>query len=479
MIKTKLTALFTLALILLSSLSIPVYSSGTVVGEMAEILDYSGDDALAKMAEVGMLLGSGGGITHAYGQESASRLQAAIMLLRLMNKETVAINYTTGTTYTDGISAIGWAGGRNVVSYVKDNPEVGFSGYPDGSFNPNGGITGQMYYKLILHALGYEYGTDYVWSGGNNDVLAKSISIGLTKGAELYSKELKVVDFSEMTCQALQLMMKDGTKTLGEHLGKEITKTTNTDTNTNTGTLTYDLSAYTNSVEAEKLYKKTNATDLMRGAYRMPIADNDFYDNFWDGWSLDKKMIAMKAFLTQKGYFNGEINSEFNYTNSIYDRNIKKDEFMEAFLAFQNDHTGENTPIVYKNIGYQPALYMAGEQQLMFDMKIEDKFYREFAAWTYDVDPAVSKMNVNLLENEYRLKTGNQTTNPKKYVIYADIASNTYYLTEGLEIVSQNVISLDGANTISSGKFEGLSSAIVSQATINVYSSNLTLSVVD
>src|SRR5690606_463303 len=115
-----------------------------------------------------------------------TRMQAAIMFLRLKGLEAEAKAFTGEANFADG--NIAWAEGANILAYLKANPQLGWQG--DGvNFNPDKTITAQEYYKVMLEALGYKQTTttpvevigDFAWA----DVMTFAASKGLTKVADV------------------------------------------------------------------------------------------------------------------------------------------------------------------------------------------------------------------------------------------------------------------------------------------------------
>lgn len=430
--------------------------------------------------EVGMLKGEGGGVTDEYAQSDVTRFQSAIMLLRLKGLEDVAMAYTNGGQYSDVNSTIGWQPGRNMLSYIHDHPDVGFNGYPDGTFNPNGKITGQMFQKLLLETLGYEYGVDYTWSG----VIDQATKIGMPELNDEYSKNLTVDDISEATVEALGLKLKGKSDTLAETLNIDESKLE--ETPIVVGDIRYDFSEFENMTKAENdaLYKKTYATDLMRGEYRFPYGlkiSSDIY--YWDVTSLDDKVIAAKTFLVQKGYFNGEINTD--YTPGVYtSQKFYSNDFIDAMNDYQGLVAGQFTPYDFENINSTFTFFIANEQYAMFTPGFitGDSYVETFDNGdAYDIQKAVAPMTVDRLEYMFRQNGGTSSQVSTEYIIYADNASNVYYVTKGKEIISSNIMYKDGKDLNKTGlidgnsiqSFVGLSDSIKNKAIIKSSWSNI------
>jgi len=196
----------TLALVLALAM---VFSTITVA--FAE--DTLGEDAQV-CADLGMLQGEGGTVDAAYAATAPTRLQAAVMFLRLKGLEAEALAFTGEDNFADG--EIAWAEGANLIAYLKANPQLGWIG--DGtSFNPTGVMTAQAYYKVMLEALGYKQTTaevagDFTWE----EVLTFAASVGLSKVADV--ENFTVNDLAVATVEALKVNVKDTEKTLAATL---------------------------------------------------------------------------------------------------------------------------------------------------------------------------------------------------------------------------------------------------------------------
>jgi hypothetical protein len=157
--------------------------------------------------DLGMLKGSDGGVTTQYLQSSPTRIQAAILFLRLKGLENTALSYKGTNNFADA-SEMKWDQGRNIMAYLKDHPELGWTGIGNNKFNPNSQIDVKSYYKVMLEALGYAEGTDFQW----NDVLTFAASKDLKSVAG--TTNFVVDNIATATMEALKAGMKSGNNTL-------------------------------------------------------------------------------------------------------------------------------------------------------------------------------------------------------------------------------------------------------------------------
>jgi len=154
---------------------------------------------------LGMLIGDGTGLTNAYLTKVPTRIQAAVLYLRLKGLEKEAMAYKGASNFDDINKAI-WA--ENVMAYLKAHPELGMVGMGDNKFSPDTYINAQGYYKILLEALGYKSGTDFAWE----DTIAFANSKGLNKVASVTNFTLN--DLATATVEALKASIKGSVDTL-------------------------------------------------------------------------------------------------------------------------------------------------------------------------------------------------------------------------------------------------------------------------
>ncbi len=191
----------TLALILAFAM---VFSTISFVFADEEVVAVS--DEAAALGTLGVLEGDGGGVTAEYTAKELNRLTAAIMVLKLKGLYAEALEFDGVENFPDAEN-MAWAEGKNILAYLKANPEVGFAG--DGSaFNPDAIFTEQMLYKVLLESLGYKQTTgevvgDFAWDG----TIAFAEEIGLKpENAE----KLTVDGLAKAVVGALKAENKDG-----------------------------------------------------------------------------------------------------------------------------------------------------------------------------------------------------------------------------------------------------------------------------
>ncbi|MDQ0113775.1 plastocyanin/azurin family copper-binding protein [Paenibacillus harenae] len=112
-------------------------------------------------AELGLLIGEGNGVNAAYLGKSSTRLQAAIISLRLNGKLNEALAFTGNNNFSDA-DQVGKAN-QPVLAYLKSNPELGWQGAGNNRFDPSAAISSQQFYKVILENLGYKTGADFTY----------------------------------------------------------------------------------------------------------------------------------------------------------------------------------------------------------------------------------------------------------------------------------------------------------------------------
>ncbi len=128
-----------------------------------------------------------------------------------------ALNYPFVENFSDHMD-LGWIQGRNILGYLKEHPQLGYQGYPDGTFRPNADMSVKEYYKLMLVSLGYREDKDFSWNGGDDmpDVMEMTSSVGLVwleEGEPFTMEKLCVA-----TLEALGSNRKDSESTLADFL---------------------------------------------------------------------------------------------------------------------------------------------------------------------------------------------------------------------------------------------------------------------
>jgi len=191
----------TFAIVLTVAMLITMFMVPVVAEEMT---------AAEKLEAIGVLVGSGSGVTEDYLAMPATKITSAILLLKLkaMIADAEAWDGTENFGDADQAKSIYAA---KIMGYLFENPGAGYVGN-GGMLDPNATITAQMYYKVLLVALGYEQGVDFEWA----DVITFAASVGLTAIAA--TGELTINDFAIATVEALDVEVKGTGMTLIEKL---------------------------------------------------------------------------------------------------------------------------------------------------------------------------------------------------------------------------------------------------------------------
>ena len=160
-------------------------------------------------ADIGVLVGDGGGVTPEYGATVPTRVQALVMVLRLTGNLADAQAFTGTENFAD-VSKASWA--KSLLAYAKAHPELGFVG--DGTnFNPTAEITPQEYYKVLLTALGYAIPADYAYA--DTLTFAKN-TVKLAMGGDV--EKFTIDSLAVATDEGLKAKVKHGSKTLAAKL---------------------------------------------------------------------------------------------------------------------------------------------------------------------------------------------------------------------------------------------------------------------
>ncbi|MFD2332446.1 plastocyanin/azurin family copper-binding protein [Cohnella sp. GCM10020058] len=112
-------------------------------------------------AELGLLIGEGEGVTAEYLAKGTTRIQAAIISLRLQGKLEAAKAYTGTDSFAD--ANLAGAGNRPILAFLHGNPAYGWTGEGANRFNPLAPVSSQQLYKVLLETLGYRSNADFVY----------------------------------------------------------------------------------------------------------------------------------------------------------------------------------------------------------------------------------------------------------------------------------------------------------------------------
>jgi len=167
------------------------YSFISTKGDFAFLPLYISDEMKA-IGTLGLMIGDGNGLTPEYSTKTSTRLQAAIMVLRIKNLESKASAFT-GTSNFNDANLQTWTIGRNIMGYLKTNKNVGFIGDENGNFNPNDILTEKQYTKVMLEMLGYKTNVDFTWD--NVEEFAKGIGIEPSNSTKFTNNDLAKATF--------------------------------------------------------------------------------------------------------------------------------------------------------------------------------------------------------------------------------------------------------------------------------------------
>ncbi|MCT4544945.1 MAG: Ig-like domain-containing protein, partial [Vallitalea sp.] len=151
-----------------------------------------------------MLRGEGEGVTPKYLAKKTTRIQAAVMFLRLKGLEEEAICFTGEDNFSD-VNDLEWTVGKNILAYLKAHPELGWVGTGT-RFAPNEIISAQAYYKVMLEALGYRQGKDFEWN--NTLTFAASKGLYLASHVQTFTNN----DIATVTVEALKAENSSGVR---------------------------------------------------------------------------------------------------------------------------------------------------------------------------------------------------------------------------------------------------------------------------
>ncbi|MGI5979446.1 MAG: FG-GAP repeat domain-containing protein [Oscillospiraceae bacterium] len=164
---------------------------------------------------------------------AATRSEAAVMLIRLLGKETKAqAQYAAGALPCPFVDVPVWAQGQ--VTWLYENSLV--NGVDSGIYGSDSTVTAQQYAALTLRALGYsESNGDFSYTNALR--FAASIGLCTSEEANAYSSSFLRGDMVSMSYNALDLKMNHSSRTLYEKLKNDGVFSTHSSANASTGKL--------------------------------------------------------------------------------------------------------------------------------------------------------------------------------------------------------------------------------------------------
>lgn len=228
-----------LAICVLATFSIPAFADGNARTD-AQYLE-----------KLNVIKGDGNGVNADYLAKGTTRIQAAVIFLRLCGLEAKALEFSSKENFADADS-LAWKEGRNVLAYLKANPQLGWTGIGRDRFDPNGPATAQMIYKIMLEALGYKAGKDFTYA----NTIKFAAQKGLT-GIGTIKDQISNANLATALKEALDKPVGGGTKTLAQVLGYDKA----TDGDQGTSSVTVDVYGFDASGRVVAYYGSPDSVD--------------------------------------------------------------------------------------------------------------------------------------------------------------------------------------------------------------------------
>lgn len=123
--------------------------------------------------ELGLLTGDGSGVNTQYLTKASTRIQAAIISLRLQGKLDEAIAYSGKNNFSD--SNLVGKSNQAILAYLHSHPEYGWNGAGVNRFDPLAIINSQQLYKVLLEVLGYKSNKDFIFKDTESFAAGKGL----------------------------------------------------------------------------------------------------------------------------------------------------------------------------------------------------------------------------------------------------------------------------------------------------------------
>lgn len=191
------------AILISMVLSLNLLQLNTATDEVIPI-DYLEDAEMCY--ELGLIVGSGDGVTADYLESDAKRIHATVILLRMLGLESDMLEFDyIGMPNFKDVSSNGYE--QRLLAYLYEHDELGWIGNDAGEFNASQDLTAKMLTKVLLEILGFEQGYDFSWS----TVFDKANQLGMNKYSEYDNPTLNIAEVCDLIVEALTKLKRDQT----------------------------------------------------------------------------------------------------------------------------------------------------------------------------------------------------------------------------------------------------------------------------
>jgi hypothetical protein len=160
-------------------LSVSIILSGIITVNAATSVSTTQEKAAA-LNQLGMLSGDGKGNYNLSG--ALKRSEAVTFIVAIMGKKDEVTRNSSSYKFTKFPDVKDTAWYAPYVGYCVENKILG--GNPDGTFKPNDNISEKAFLSMLMNAMGYQSGTDFMYS----EVYKYAYSIGLLRDSSYETK---------------------------------------------------------------------------------------------------------------------------------------------------------------------------------------------------------------------------------------------------------------------------------------------------
>lgn len=120
-----------------------------------------------------LLIGNGKGVDAAYLAQGTTRIQAAILSLRLQGKLTEASAFSGKENFSD--AKLVNDSNKKILAFLHSHPQYGWIGSGN-RFEPLAPVSSQQFYKVLLETLGYKADRDFAYKDTEEFASGKGLS---------------------------------------------------------------------------------------------------------------------------------------------------------------------------------------------------------------------------------------------------------------------------------------------------------------
>lgn len=207
----NLKKVLAVVLVVALAFSLVTFASAAKLADYSDSAKVTQKEAVDVLSQAGVLAGANGAFSPT---DNFTREQAAKVIAYLMLGAKVADSLKTSTSSFSDIDPTRWS-----APYIQYCATAGvINGLGDGTFGPEGNVTGTQFAKMILTALGYGKNGEYVGSAWEINTLKDAVSLEILDLNVDYTAAATREQVAQYAFNALLLNAQVWDKNTGEYI---------------------------------------------------------------------------------------------------------------------------------------------------------------------------------------------------------------------------------------------------------------------